>query len=269
MFQLVGIVVILGLTGCMQAPSKQEEKVAVLDMEAKKIEPIEDMDYNKAALVNVELGLGYLNQGQVARAKSKLTYALKLAPSLPETHTALGYFFESVGEIKEAESHYRKAIKHAKNVGAVYNNFGAFLCRQSRYLEADKAFRLALEDKGYTRTAEVYENAGICALKAEEVAKAESYLQTAIRRDPKRANAIVELADLVFHKGETERASKLLAQYKQISEPSAKSLWLGIQIAERQGNKNGAASQGLLLKNRFPNSKEYQTYLEQHSEFRG
>src|SRR5207244_1806608 len=103
----------------------------------------------RTALLNVELGLGYLEQNQRARAKSKLIYALELAPNLPETKGAMAYFQEMVGELKEAEKLHKNAIQLAKYKGAQYNNYGAFLCRQARYSEADKAFQQAINDKHY------------------------------------------------------------------------------------------------------------------------
>ena len=53
-----------------------------------------------AAKTNVELGLEYLSQGQVARAKSKLIHAAKLSPNLPEAHSALAYFYERAGDMR-------------------------------------------------------------------------------------------------------------------------------------------------------------------------
>ena len=56
-------------------------------------------EQKNAALVNVDLGLGYLAQGQVERAKSKLNHAITIAPNIPETHSAYIYPFEGSVEI--------------------------------------------------------------------------------------------------------------------------------------------------------------------------
>lgn len=218
-------------------------------------------DYQRAASVNVELGLGYLAQGQVARAKTKLMHALKLAPKMPETHSAMAYFLEMVGEIKDAEREHKKAIA-LSGKGAMYNNYGAFLCRQNRFKEANQAFHNAIQDKEYPRTAEVFENAGLCALKAADQDSALQYLALAVRRDPNRASALLELAALDLNQGKTKEASDLLTRYKAIAEPSARSLWLGILVAKALNDDNAVASQALLLKNLFADSPEYQSYLQ-------
>lgn len=168
---LLSIIIGLGNCGCTAKQTKAEQ----------------------TALLNVELGLGYLEQNQRARAKTKLTHAIALAPKLPQTHSAMAYFRENVGDYQEADRLYKQAIKlSTHNKGAVYNNYGAFLCRQTQYIAADQAFLQALQDKAYARTAEVYENAGLCALKSsktELVQKAQTYLRQAIQHDPTREQA--------------------------------------------------------------------------------
>lgn len=264
---ILGIVGILGvcmiiMTGCQTSDRKSHPnsspKVAVVERnEGEQIA----LEHHKAALVNVELGLRYLSQGEVARAKTKLTHALHLDPKATETHSAMAYFLERVGDHKDAEKEHKKAVKYGKEGGAVYNNYGAFLCRQGRVKEADVAFKKALADKNYPRTAEVYENAGICALQATECEKAENYFMNAIRQDPKRTNALLELTALNLKQNKLDAAKLLLSQYKQIAEPSAKSLWLGIQLSHKLKDQNGVASNAQSLKNLFEDSPEYQQYL--------
>jgi type IV pilus assembly protein PilF len=253
---------LLGMLGCVNKSGKTASQG--MDASVVRSATITEaaLDYKKAALVNVELGLGYLAQGQVARAKSKLTHAIKLAPNLSETHSAMAYFLEMVGERKDAEREYKKSVNLSVNKGAVYNNYGAFLCRGGRFKEADHAFQEALQDKEYSRTAEVYENAGLCALKWREQQKAKEYLLTAIRRDPTRSMALLELTDLDIQQSKFNEARDFLNRYRAVAEPSARSLWLGIQVAKALNDSNGIASQVLLLKNLFEDSPEYQLYLK-------
>ncbi|HXH54665.1 MAG TPA: type IV pilus biogenesis/stability protein PilW [Gammaproteobacteria bacterium] len=218
-------------------------------------------DYHRAALINVELGLGYLAQGQVARAKTKLTHAVKLAPKISETHSAMAYFLEMIGELKDAEREHKKAVG-LSGQGAVYNNYGAFLCRRGRLKEADQAFHSAIEDKEYARTAEVYENAGLCALKWPDDSKATEYLTTAVRQDPNRSSAFLELAALSLKQEKFGEAKEWLNRYQAVAEQNARSLWLGIAVSKGLKDENGATSQAIMLKNLFEDSPEYQLYLK-------
>ena len=219
-------------------------------------------NYKQAAQMNVELGIGYLKQGQTARAKSKFMHALKLAPQLPEVHAGLAYFFDTVGESKEAEKEYKKAINLGKHSGALYNNYGAFLCKQARYKEADAAFRDALKDKTYARTADVFENAGICALKNSQYLEGENYLKTALRYEPNRPASILELAYIDLQKGRILKAKELLNQYASVGTPTPRSLALGIELAIQLGDKESLESCVLSLQTLFPHSPEYQAYLK-------
>jgi type IV pilus assembly protein PilF len=225
-------------------------------------------DPHKAALINIELGLGYLEQGQVSRAKTKFIRALKLAPRVSETHSAMSYFWEMTGEFKDAEKEHKKAISFSTMKGAVYNNYGAFLCRRDRLKEADHAFLQALQDKQYAHTAEIYENAGLCAVKADNLSKAKEYFQTSIVRDPRRSTVLIELADLNLKTGQLQEARGCLERYRAMSEPTARSLWVGIQIARMLKEDNRVAGQALLLKNLFENSPEYAMYLQSEREGR-
>ncbi|HQW57701.1 MAG TPA: type IV pilus biogenesis/stability protein PilW [Gammaproteobacteria bacterium] len=260
------IMSLLGLFSCAQSTTQKSEKTR--ESEQRRIAKLlpDDAamgtpDYHRAALINVELGLGYLSQGQVARAKTKLTHAVQLAPKIPETHSAMAYFLEMIGEFKDAEREHKKAVGFSGQ-GAVYNNYGAFLCRRGRLKEADQAFHAAIEDKEYPRTAEVYENAGLCALKWPDDRKATEYLTIAVRRDPSRSSAFLELAALSLKQEKFEEAKEWLNRYRAIADQTARSLWLGIGVSKGLKDENSAESQAATLKNLFENSPEYQLYLK-------
>jgi type IV pilus assembly protein PilF len=42
--------------------------------------------------------------------------------------------------------------------------------------------------------------------------------------------------------------------------PTPRGLWLGVRLEHQLGNKDAEASQGLALRNLFPNSRENQEY---------
>jgi type IV pilus assembly protein PilF len=262
------IFVMAALSACQKSDASEKSKVFMRNEEKGteknlqvSVDLSENRDHQKAALVNVELGLAYLAQGQIPRAKTKLIHAIALAPKISETHSAMAHFLEMVGEFKDAEREHKKALSFS-SAGSVYNNYGAFLCRRARYSEADQAFRAALADKNYARTAEVYENAGLCALKWKEEQKAVDYLSTAIRRDPTRSSALLELSAIQIEQANFQEAKTLLDRYKLVAEPSARSLWLGIMTARALEDKVAVENQAQTLKDLFQDSPEYQLYLK-------
>lgn len=224
---LIITMTIMTLSGCAKNSSREgartEAETLTLALEQG---PAADVEHQKAALVNVELGLHYLAEGQIARAKHKLVHAATLAPNAPETHSALAYFFEKVGDSQEAMREHKKALKLGglKHKGALSNNYAAFLYRQNRFKEAKDNFRVALQDKHYAHSAEVNENAGLCALKLFELKAAEHYFNTAIQQDPKRAIALLELADIMLKQKKTIAAKTFLERHHELVKPSSKSI---------------------------------------------
>ncbi|MFO1258704.1 MAG: type IV pilus biogenesis/stability protein PilW [Gammaproteobacteria bacterium] len=247
MHKLVSITLLsalLSLGGCGSNPDKSKEKEHQVDVAQ---ESAAKIDTTKAAKLNLELGLTYLNEGYVERAKSKLNHALKLAPELSEVHYALGYYYEKVSEYDQAEKSYRKAINLNRNGGKEHNNYGAFLCRQKRYREAEKEFLLALKDPNYVNTAELYENAGICVNAIPDIASASGYFEKSLKHDPRRPTSLLQLALLRWKQGNKDEARSLYHLYEDTGERTTQSLWLGIEIAKADGNKDKEASLKLKL----------------------
>lgn len=173
---LIYLLLIFSLTSCQTSPEKPST-------------------YNpKASGYNVQLGLGYLAQGNRERAKQKLLAAIAQDPQSATANDALAYYFESVQDIQQAETYYQHAVQFHPNTGAPLNNYGAFLCRQARYDEANKYFMRAIADPQYINTAMAYENAGLCAIAAGNNKNATIYLKKALAHEPSLQQAADALA---------------------------------------------------------------------------
>jgi type IV pilus assembly protein PilF len=134
--------------------------------------------------LNTKLGLAYLHQGHVARAKSKMLLALQEDPNNPIILDAMGYFLEKTGNVKTARQYYLRAVALAPRRGTVQNNYGTYLCRHGYYQEAIKHFLLATQDTNYLHVADAYENAGVCAAKIPNKKLAHKYFRAALQHDP-------------------------------------------------------------------------------------
>jgi len=151
---------------------------------------------NKIALINIQLGTGYLAQGNPERAKQKLLYALEKAPQLPEAWYSMGYYMEATGNSIAAKDYYLKAILLNPKRGDVQNNYGTYLCRTGHYNESIEHFVVALQDPQYIQSASAYENAGLCALKIPNRSLAAKYFAKAIAENPDMPVSIGELQKL-------------------------------------------------------------------------
>lgn len=243
---------ILLLTGC-STTTAPESPISNKNVETAVSEP-----NTTAADYNIQLGMGYLDEGDVSRAKRKFLLAMDQAPDWPPVQEALGYFFENTGETNTAEKHYQKAIELDPTSGSAQNNYGTFLCKLKKYEEADKHFMLAVQDSKYLKTAEAYENAGLCAMQIPDNVKAAAYFSKAIAQDPKRSSSYLELAQINYQQGQYELAQKYFAQYQLlVSELDPEALWLGVRLARIQKDDASIARYSLLLQNRYPDSNEY------------
>lgn len=162
------------------------------------------MDFSKAtahqntANINVELGLAYLQRGDVTQAKQKLLVALQQAPHWPPALDAMGYFLEHTGSPVEAEKYYLAAIKCNPTDGSAQNNYGVYLCQTGRYRQAMPYFLAAIQDPDYLYIGSAYENAGLCALKIPDKNLAKQYFAKAVMYDPHRSVAMSELGNLSY-----------------------------------------------------------------------
>ena len=216
----------------------------------------------QAADTNVQLGLAYLQSGDVQRAKQKLLLAEQQAPASTESQGAMGYFLESTGNRSQAEAYYRRAVTLNPKSGAAQNNYGTFLCRKGNYKDADQHFLLALQDPSYLNAAQVYENAGLCAMQIPDASKAMGYFTQAITQDPKRAVSWLELGRISYQQKNYPQAQQYLDRYMQLTkDPTANALWLGAVLARALGNGEGAGRYTLMLQTRFPNSDAYKALV--------
>lgn len=252
---LVALVVLL--SGC-QTANKSQENQSKEQLSQTPPPSMYDMpnvvDYEKAARLNAELGMGYLTQGNFVRAKSKLVKAIEMAPNVADVNQAYGYYLEKIGEFVEAEKFYGKAVRLDSKNGKSHNNYGAFLCRQGRYQEAEKEFVLALEDLNYSKTAEVLENAGLCIMQVPNLAKAESYFERALKHDPNRYQSLLELAIIKYKNNDYQQAQSYYSTYAKLASPTKRSLLLGLKLAELSGEKDKEASIQLMLNAQYPNT---------------
>ncbi|WPP00837.1 type IV pilus biogenesis/stability protein PilW [Pseudomonas sp. HR96] len=211
----------------------------------------------------VQLGLGYLQEGNSERAKTPLRQALDIDGSDPAANAALALVFQVEGENELAEQHFRKALSSSGNDARILNNYGSFLFEQKRYKEAYDMFLKSAADPLYTERSRVFENLGITALALGQRAEAGQYLERSLRLNNKQPRALLEMAELSYEDRQYVPARGYYEGFSQVSEQNARSLLLGIRLAKVFQDKNKAASFGLQLKRLYPGTPEYKQYLSE------
>ena len=136
-------------------------------------------------------------------------------------------------------------------------NFGWYLCQRKRYTEADALFGQALatpQNRDIPRTLLAQ---GVCLSSAGQLGEAERALARAYELDPANPSIVANLADVLYRRGEYERARFYVRRINSVpSAASAQTLWLAARIESKLGNQTGAQELGRQLRNRFGESRE-------------
>jgi len=207
-----------------------------------------------AATANVQLGVGYLRQGNLAVAQQVLERSFAQNPKDPNVHTALGLLYERLAQPERADDHYGRAVKLAPQDPEILNNYAVFLCRRGQAPRGEKMFLQAAANPLY-RTPEVaLTNAGVCARGAGRTAEAEQYLRRALALKPAFADALLPLAEISLAKGNAFNARAFLERLLSAAPATAEALALGIHIETAAGDAAAVAAYRERLAREFPQS---------------
>jgi len=189
-------------------------------------------------------------------ALEKLTKALQFDPGYAPAHTVIAVLYERINKLPEAEQHYRKAVALEPTKGAPNNNLGVFLCHTGKVAEANQYFQKAVADPFYQTPDVALTNAGVCQLRANDVAGAEASFRDAIARNPKNAEALFQLANTLYLNKDAFRARAFIQRFDALGQPTAASLKLGHDIETHLGNPEGALTYSKRLLSQFPDSEQ-------------
>ena len=216
----------------------------------------------KASAVNVQLGIGYLQQNNLELASEKLEKALRQDPNSAAAHNAYAILQDRLQQTDKAEYHYKQAATLDPKDSQANNNYGAFLCRNNRERESEKYFLRALDNPLYNTPEFAYTNAAICLLKINEREDAMAYLRKALAAKIDFAPALLTMSELLFSEGDHVQAKFYIDRYHLSAPASAKSLWLAIQNTLELDSAGDVDELAQRLESEFPDSREYQDWLK-------
>ncbi len=193
-----------------------------------------------AANYNTQLGLQYLQQGDLGLAKDKLDRALSEDPESADVHSARAVLFERMGERDKADGEFRSALRLAPHDPQTINKYAVYLCSGGRTDEGVKRFLEAAHNPLY-RTPEVaYSNAGVCLRAAKRDDEAAVNFNRALQLRPDYAEAVFQLATLQFERGQLPAARAEIDGFLGNHEATADLLLIGVRVARAQGDRSGA-----------------------------
>jgi type IV pilus assembly protein PilF len=217
---------------------------------------------DKASKINVQLGIGYLQQNNLDLANEKLSKALRQNPDSAAAHNAYAILQDRLLQLDKAEYHYKKATELDPKDSQAANNYGAFLCRNGRERESEEYFLSALENPLYKTPQFAYTNAAICLLKIGNNEQAKEYLLKAIAAKNNFGPALLAMADVLYGEGDHIEAKKYLDHFHLVVKPNPESLWLAIRNTLYINDKGDISELVARFEADYPESRQYKDWLK-------
>ncbi len=228
------------LVACMSTAERQAE-------EARK---------SRLSDTHLQLGVSYMQRGQLDSAKENLDKAVELNPDSAQVNNMMALLQWRLKQYVEAERYFRNALSLDNKNSDTWNNYGVFLCERGQFDGAEQAFNRALSDPLYKTPAEANVNAGMCQMRKPAPVAAEKYFRAALALNPKQPRALMEMARLSYNGGRSIAARAFVQKYLEISEDNPEVLLLAAKVEAAVGNRDAEASYLLRLRGKYPESVE-------------
>ncbi len=209
-----------------------------------------------AASINVQLGLDYLQKGDLGLAQTKLQRAETEDPHSADVHGALGQLDARLGDSKGADREYRRALTLSERSPQMLNNYAVYLCSHGRPVEGVRYFEEAAANPLYPTPWVAYTNAGICLRGVNQDVQAMQRFTRALQSNPAFADAAFEAASLEYAQQRFVAARLRIDLFLMSNPPTPSLLLLGWQIARLQSDPVGQDRYAHLLGRDFPDSPQ-------------
>ena len=221
----------------------------------------EAADSVRRARARLELASAYYGSGQMSTALDEVKLALAADPNFGAAYNLRGLIYGRLGEEQLAEESFRRALQIDPRDADAMQNYGWFMCQRQRYAEAETMFRQALGVPQYRDSPRTMLTQGICQARAGQWLQAEGTLTRSYELDPGNPATAVNLAEVLYRRGEFARARFYIRRVNANRDlSSAQTLWLAARIEHKLGNRQGVQEFGTQLRSRFPQARETIAY---------
>jgi type IV pilus assembly protein PilF len=212
------------------------------------------------ARIRLELAIGYFEQGQTTVALDELKLALAADPTFGDAYNLRGLVYMRLNDLSLAESSFRRALTLKPGDANTQHNLGWLMCQQDRHAESMQYFDRALADPNYLDRAKTLLTRGLCQIRANKPAEGEESLLQSFQLDAGNPITEYNLALLLFQRGDLPRAQFYIRRLNNSEWANAESLWLGIKVERKLGNRDAVEQLALPLRKRFAQSRELGLY---------
>ena len=238
------VVLLLGLAACVSTSEDSGPK------------PPAAGTVSESARIHTQLAASYFEIGNMAIALEEVKAALSADPNYGPAYNVAGLIYGQLKEDRLAEQNFQRSLAINPGDSDALNNYGRFLCSRGQVEQGIKQLMSAVRNPFYTSVEGAYVNAGICARGVGQSERAEEFFQAALKTRPSQPQALYQLADMAYARGDLLAARGHLGRLAQTGVLTADVLWLGTRVERKLGDRNAEASYARQLRNRYPNSAE-------------
>lgn len=220
----------------------------------------DETDARRRARIRMELAVGYFEQGKTAVALDEIKQVIAADPTFSDAHNLRGLIYMRLNDPAQAEESFKRAVSINPRDSSTIHNLGWLQCQQRRYPEAERSFGQALSNPLYGDRAKTLMAQGVCHAQAGKPAEAEQSLKQAYELDAGNPIVGYNLASLLFKRGELERSQFLIRRLNNSQLANAETLWLGVRVERRLGDRVAMLQLAEQLRKRFPKSREAAAY---------
>jgi type IV pilus assembly protein PilF len=257
MWSVVAVSSVVLLAGCAGTGGGSEfgGGAVVADRPLLDLPPTSERE--RGAHVHVELGTAYFEVGRYDVALDEARIALAHMPSFAPAFHLMGLVYMFIDDPVAARDNFRRALSAAPNDPDFNNSYGWFLCLNGDEKEGLRRLDIAARNPYFRFPARPQTNAGLCHLRLGEYELAEPRFRRALALQADNLTAQYGLAEVTFKKGDPAGAQRMLVTLHQQAEPTAESVWLGLRVERKLGNRSAEASYAAQMEGRFKDSPQY------------
>jgi type IV pilus assembly protein PilF len=244
------------LVGLVAGCATTESERAASEM----VTPADDSEARKRARIRLELASGYFEEGKVEIALDELKQVIAIDPSFSDAYNMRGLIYMRLGDNRQAEDSFRRALALNPRDPDALHNYGWLQCQQARYPESFRSFEAALANPIYGGRSKSMMLRGLCQARAGLKPEAEATLARAYELDAGNPIIGYNLAQLLYQRGDYNRAQFYIRRLNNSDLANAETLWLGVKVEQRMNDKVAMEQLGDQLRKRFPQSKERQSF---------
>ena len=208
------------------------------------------------AATNMQLAIEYMKLGQLANSRDCIEQALREDPGNANVQMTAGLVYERLNDMPKAERAYSAGYRLGKSDPNIQNTYAGYLCRTGKAVAGEKLFSEIARSPLYQTPEVALVNAGVCARGTGDVVDAERYFNRALAVRPNSPEAMLQLGNIAFDRGDPAQAVDVVQRYLAVNPPTAEVLWLGVRAERKLGDSTSAAAYARRVQTEFPNSEQ-------------